>query len=178
MSNCLRKLEKLLESQKTIDDIILFGSIVKGSSEPNDLDVALILKNETELTDIKEKIREVDEKADIQIINSIYSSVWPVLMREGFSVKQEKFLFEIYKLEPMVLYKYSLTKLNPVQKVQFSRGLKSVLKDTAGKILSRSIVLVPMQDKIKFDEFLSTWNLTYEAQSYELFPIMRKEELA
>ena len=53
-----------------------------------------------------------------------------------------------------------------------------ILKDTAGKILSRSIVLVPMKDKVKFDDFLSTWNLTYETQSYELFPIMRKEELA
>ena len=77
----------------------------------------------------------------------------------------------------MVLYKYSLKKLKPVQKVQFTRGIKSTLKDTKGKILSRAVVLVPLNKKIEFDEFLLTWNLFYETQSYELFPILRKGEI-
>ena len=98
-------------------------------------------------------------------------------MREGFSARKNKFLFEIYKIEPMVLYKYSLKKLNPVQKVQFTRGFKEVLKGTRAKILSRSIVLVPIDRKAEFDEFLNTWNLTYETQNYELFPLLRKDEL-
>ena len=34
-----------------------------------------------------------------------------------------------------------------------------------------------LNKKIEFDEFLSTWNLTYETKSYELFPILRKGEL-
>lgn len=174
----LQKLRKLLNQYKTIDDIIVFGSIVKGSSEPRDLDIALILKDETNIAEIKEDIRKISHEADIEIVNSIYNPLWVVLMREGFSVRQNKFLFEIYKLEPVVLYKYSLKKLNPVQKVQFTRGLKSILADTKAKILSRSIVLVPMNKKIEFDDFLLTWNLTYETNSYELFPILRKGELA
>ena len=177
LQNCLQKLKKLLNKYNTIDDIIIFGSIVKGSSSPNDLDIALILKNESEVVKIKEYIRAVSKNADIEVINSIYNPLWVVLIREGFSIRKNKFLFEIYNLEPVVLYRYSLKKLNPVQKVQFSRGIKNVLKDTSGKILSRSIVLIPSSKKVAFDEFLSTWNLTYEANNFELFPILRKGEL-
>lgn len=174
---CLKKLGKLLDRHATIEDLILFGSVVKGSSEPKDLDIALILKSESELMQIKKNIREISKNADIEPVISIYNPLWAVLIREGFSIRKNKFLFEIYNLEPVVLYRYSLTKLNPTQKVQFARGMKNILKDTAGRILSRSVVLVPMKNKVQFDEFLSTWNLTYEAQSYELFPILRKGEL-
>ena len=177
LQNYLPKLRELLSKYKTIDDVIVFGSIVKGSSEPKDLDIALMLKDESEVRNIKEDIRLISKEADIEIIDSIYNPLWIVLIREGFSVRKNKFLFEIYKIEPMVLYKYSLKKLNPVQKVQFTRGLKAVLKDTKAKILSRGIVLVPINKKVEFDEFLNTWNLTYETQNYELFPILRKNEL-
>ena len=177
LQTCLQKLRKLLDKFKTIDDIIVFGSIVKGSSEPKDLDVALILKNDTDIVKIKDEIREISKNADIEIINSIYDPLWIVLMREGFSVRKNLYLFEMYKLEPIVLYKYSLKKLNPVQKVQFTRGLKSILKDTKARILSRSVVLVPINNKVEFDEFLSTWNLIYETNSFELFPILRKGEI-
>lgn len=166
-----------MNNYNTIDDIIVFGSIVKGSSEARDLDVALLLKNQGSIKEIKESLRFIEKNMDIEIISSIYDPLWVVLIREGFSVKKNKFLFEIYKLEPVVLYKYSLKKLNSIQKVQFTRGIKKVLRDAKAKILSRSIVLVPINKKIEFDEFLNTWNLTYETQSYELFPILRKGEL-
>ncbi len=177
LQNYLPKLRELLNKYKIIEDIIVFGSIVKGSSEPKDLDVALLLKNESDIKNIKDDIRQISKDADIEIIDSIYNPLWIVLIREGFSIRKNKFLSELYKIEPVVLYKYSLVKLTPVQKVQFTRGLKEVLKDAKAKILSRSIVLVPFDKKIEFDEFLSTWNLIYETQSYELFPILRKGEL-
>lgn len=173
----LKKLRKLLTKYKSLDDIIIFGSIVKGRIEPKDIDLALLIKNELDITKIKQDIKSISSIADIEVVNSIYNLLWVVLIREGFSVRKNKFLFEIYKLEPIVLYKYSLKKLNPVEKVQFTRGIKRVLKDTRGKFLSRSVVLVPINKKIEFDEFLSTWNLFYETQSYELFPILRKGEI-
>lgn len=176
LQNYLSKLKVLLNKHKTIEDIIVFGSVVKGSSDPKDLDIALLTKDETSIVKIKEEIKKISKDADTEIVNSIYNPLWIVLIREGFSIRQNEFLFEIYKLQPVVLYRYSLKKLNPVQKVQFTRGIKSILKDTKAKILSRSVVLVPIHKKVEFDEFLSTWNLTYETQSFELFPILRKEE--
>ena len=80
-----------------------------------------------------------------------------------------------YKIQTKIKQKSRIKKV--FQKVQFTRGIKVILKDTKAKILSRSIVLVPLNKKIEFDSFLSTWNLTYETQSFELFPILRKGEL-
>ena len=173
----LKKLKKLLSEYKTVEDIIVFGSIAKGSSDAKDLDAALFLKNHEQIKEVKKSLRYIEKNIDIEIVDSIYNPLWTILIREGFSVKRNKFLFEIYKLQPVVLYKYSLKKLNPVEKVQFTRGIKKMLKDTKSKILSRSIVLVPINKKAEFDEFLNTWNLIYETQGYELFPILRKEEL-
>ena len=167
-----------MSEYKTLEDIVLFGSFVKGKLEPKDIDIALLMKSQADISKIKDGIKSALMNADIEIVDSIYSPLWAVLMREGFSVRKNKFLFEIYRLEPVVLYKYSLKKLNPVQKVQFTRGIKRILKDTKGKILSRAVVLVPLNKKIEFDEFLLTWNLFYETQSYELFPILRKSEIA
>jgi predicted nucleotidyltransferase len=172
----LKKSRELLKD-KDIDDIIVFGSTVKGSSKPHDLDVALILRDESGAARIKEDIRRFDRSADIEVVSSIRNPLWAVLMREGYSIRVGKPLHQVYNIEPVVLYRYSLKKLSPTQKVQFTRGLKAMLGDTNAKILSRSVVLVPMDRKNSFDEFLTTWDLKYEAQSYELFPMLRKHEI-
>jgi hypothetical protein len=90
-------------------------------------------------------------------------------------VNKGKFLFEIYNIKPSVLYKYSLKKLNNIQKVQFNRGLKKVL-GKQGSLLTRSVILVPLKIKNEVMEFLKKWNIYYECQEYELIPLLRKEE--
>jgi len=168
-----KELKKILS--KEVVDILLFGSLVKGGSA-RDIDVALVVKGRAELDKLKAKVKNILPEADIQIVDveSIYSSLWLTLIKEGFSVKKGKFLFEIYRVKPAVLYKFSLKKLNPVQKVQFNRGIRKVL-DKEGTVLTRSVVLVPIQIKNKFMEFLKTWNIYYECQEYELLPVLRKE---
>jgi len=170
-----KELKKLLNEQ--VIDIILFGSLVKGGS-PKDIDIALILKETTNLLVIKKKIKEIIKKeTDIQIISieSIHTPLWLTLIKEGFSIKKEKYLHELYHLQPKVLYKYSLQKLTAVQKVQFERGIKMILK-TQGTFLTRSVVLIPLSLKNRMIEFLKSWNIYYECQEYELLPLQRKEE--
>ncbi|MBU1855028.1 MAG: hypothetical protein KKF89_04880, partial [Nanoarchaeota archaeon] len=108
-------------------------------------------------------------------VESIHSPMWLTLIKEGFSVKKNKFLYETYKIKPVVLYKYSLKKLGNVQKVQFERGIKNLL-GFEGAFLTRSVVLVPINKKNEFMDFLKTWNIYYESQEYELLPVMRKQE--
>lgn len=161
---------------KDINDIILFGSFVKDGNA-NDIDVALVVNEKGQLSETKKKIKNILKKeADIQIIDldSIYSLIWLTLIKEGFSVKKNQFLAEIYKVKPMVLYKYSLKKLTNVQKVQFDRGMKNLLVNE-GKVLTRSVVLVPLQMASRFQEFLKSWKIYYESQEYELLPVLRKE---
>lgn len=172
--NYQKKLKKLLN--KDLIDIIIFGSFVK-EGDANDIDIALLIKEKKDLSSVKKEIKKIiNKELDIQIIDieSIYSSIWLTLIKEGFSVRKNKFISHIYKINPSVLYKYSLKKLTNVQKVQFERGLKKVL-GTESKILTRSVVLIPLSLKNEMMEFLKNWNIYYESQEYELLPVLRKE---
>ncbi len=172
---CQAGLKKLLSSK--VVDFILFGSLVKGG-RPKDIDLAVIMNGEIDLS-IKKEIQKVFSKpTDVQFLGtqSIYSSLWLTLIKEGYSVAQEKYLFELYNIVPRVLYKYSLTSLNKVQKVQFERGVKKVLKKE-GEFIARSVVLVPIHFKNRMREFLKQWKVYYECQEYELLPVVRKEEI-
>src|SRR3989338_1094662 len=172
-----KKLKKLLDDN--LVDILIFGSLVKGG-RPKDIDVALLVKEKAKVDTLKmKKILQgiISKEIDVQIldINSIYSSLWLTLIKEGFSVGKNNFLSSLYKIKPAVLYKYSLQKLTKVQKVQFERGIKNVLGQE-GNFLTRSVVLVPLQLKNRMMEFLKNWDIYYESQEYELLPLLRKEE--
>lgn len=170
--NYQKELKKLLN--ENIVDIIIFGSFVKEGTY-KDIDIALITKEKNKV-DIKTKIKSIVKNSDIQVldIESIYSPLWLTLIKEGFSVKKNKFIYEIYNVNPSVLYKYSLTKLNNVQKIQFERGLKQVL-GKEGKFLTRAVVLIPLSIKNEMMEFLKKWDIYYECQEYELIPVLRKD---
>lgn len=165
---------------KDLADIFIFGSIVKGKEKAGDIDIALFFKDKVSkdlVSSIKKEIKTaINKKVDIEVLD-IYSQLWLVMMREGLSINKNKFLYEFYKIKPLVLYKYSLKKLNPTQKVQFTRGLNEMIRLTEGTKLTRSIVLIPLTNKIKFDEFLNSWNMLYETKAFELMPILRKEEI-
>ncbi len=173
-----KKFGKLLD--KNLVDIILFGSFVKGGT-PKDIDIALLVreKEKIDITELKKKIQEtIPKNIDMQVldIHSIHSPLWLTLIKEGFSVQKKDFLLALYKIKPVVLYKYSLQKLTKVQKVQFERGIKNVL-GREGNFLTRSVVLIPLTLKNRMMEFLKTWDVYYECQEYELLPLLRKEEL-
>ncbi|HLC65732.1 MAG TPA: hypothetical protein VJI46_06445 [Candidatus Nanoarchaeia archaeon] len=169
-----KALRKLLD--KSIVDIIIFGSLSKGGT-PRDVDIAVVVREIAGASNVKSRVRSIIQDADVHLvsIDSIYSPLWLSLMKEGFSVKKNCYLHEIYGIKPVVLYKYSLTKLTNVQKVQFERGLKNVL-GKEGTYLTRSVILVPVQIKNSIEDFLKTWSIYYESQVYELIPFMRKEE--
>ncbi len=160
-----------------LKDIIIFGSVAKGGF-PKDIDIALVLDTERNLSDIKKKITSIIKKeSDIQVINleSIYSPIWLTLIKEGFSVKKNQSLAELYRIAPVVLYKYSIKKLSNVQKVQFERGIKKTLGRN-GEFLTRSVVVAPLSMKNEMMDFFKLWNIYYETREYELIPLLRKEE--
>lgn len=161
--------------------MIIFGSAVKGKTLPGDIDVALLVKekNEKTIEAVKDEAwKIIDYKIDFAVlsIEDVYSSVWLSLIKEGFSVAKGKFLHEIYGIEPCVLFKYGLKSLDRIKKVQFDRGLNEILKDAKGTRLLRTIVLIPLKNSLRFEDFLKTWKLEYEARRYELLPEMQKQK--
>ena len=177
MKDLAKKLKALLKKYEILEDIIFFGSFVKGKSKPKDIDIALLV-HEKGKTDIIEDdiLKLLDKKIDFTVlsIKDIYSSVWLSLLKEGYSVLKNKYLHELYDVTPCILYKYSLKTLTPVQKVQFDRGLNKILKEVKGTRLIRTVVIIPLSESGKFEAFLKTWKMEYETQRYELIPELVK----
>ncbi|MEW6062924.1 MAG: nucleotidyltransferase domain-containing protein [Nanoarchaeota archaeon] len=180
LKDLTRKLKPLLKKYDVLEDIIIFGSFVKEKIEPKDIDIALFVSkiDEKLIENIKNEIIPLIKnlKIDFTIlsIKQIYSGVWLSLLKEGYSIGKENFLYKIYKIQPLIMYKYNLSSLTAIQKVQFSRGLNKILKDTTGIKLSRTIILIPISYSEMFEEFLKTWKIEYETKKYELLPELIK----
>lgn len=177
LKNLTKKLKPLLKKYK-LNDIVIFGSFVRGKFNPNDLDIALIVKNENKelIFNAENEIKSICEKSDIIILNfdEIYEPLFASIFKEGFSILKEEFFYNLHGVEPLKLYKYSIKFLNPVQKVQFERGLNKIIKSINGVKIVRSVVLVPLNLSEEFEEFLKTWKIHFETERYELIKERRK----
>ncbi len=182
MGKLTPKLRKLLKNYKILEDIIIFGSFAREKSNPRDIDIALLVnqKNDSEIDDIENQLHKIlpDLNVDIIIVSikELYNPVWFSIMNEGFSILKNKFFRDIYGMKASRLYKYSIKKLNPVEKVQFDRGLKIILKKIDGIRLVRTVVLISMNKSEQFEEFLKTWGIEYETQRYDILPDHLKTE--
>jgi len=172
MRKLAKRLRKLLD--KDIVDIIIFGSSAKNKLKANDFDIAIILKDGIDGYAIKKKIREeIGMKADVQVITieDYAKFIWVTLIREGFSVKEDKYLHDIYRINPVILFKYSLKQLPVSKKVMFERAIKNVKNIQK---LSNRVVLVPIQHSEEFSDLLRHWDMDFETQEYGLLPFVRK----
>ena len=174
MKSLAWKLRKLLKD-KGIVDVLIIGSSVKGKVNPGDIDI-IVLCNKKD-TVIKERIKEIiGSKADIQLItiHEYDKFIWLAIIREGYSVKHNDYLFNKYGIKPIVLYKYSLKSLSNSKKVMFERAIKNFKNIER---LSNRVVLVPIQISSDFSDFLRNWEIDIDSQEYNLLPLVRKEEI-
>src|SRR3989344_4761377 len=179
LKNWTQRLKPLLNKYNFVEDIILFGSFLREKTMPKDIDIALLIhtqdspSTESIETEIRNRIMEIQIDFTILTIKDLYSSLWLSIMQEGWSVAKEQRLAELYEIEPVKLYKYSIKHMTPVQKVQFDRGLKKMIENLQGIRLTRTVVLIPLQ---RSEAFLKTWKIEYETRRYELLPEHRKTE--
>ena len=89
-------------------------------------------------------------------------------------MKHKKYLYQLYGVQPSILYTYSLQSLTASQKVMFARAIK---KFKNIERLSNHVVLVPISLSSDFADFLLHWNIDVDAREYALLPLLRKEEL-
>lgn len=174
MKELTRKLKKLLNN-KNLLDLIIFGSLAKGKIRPTDIDMAAIVEGEADKNRLRKEIKEIINKdIDLQIITirDYTNFLWITLIREGFSVKHNAYLHKIYRIKPVVLYKYSLKQLTVSKKVMFERAIKNF--EGLNK-LSNRVVLVLVENSGKFSDFLKSWGLDFDSEEYGLVPLVRKE---
>lgn len=175
MKTLVKTLKQVLQKKSEIIDIILFGSAVKNKLEHGDIDVAVLAESEVNRGALKKELQtKIGKPVDVQILSlhDYAHFIWIALIREGFSIKHNMYLHKIYRIQPVVLYTYSLKKLTMSKKVMFERAIKN-FKNI--KKLSNRVILVPIEHSGEFSDFLKYWNIDFDSQEYGLLPLVRKE---
>jgi predicted nucleotidyltransferase len=175
----LKDLKKYLESEKkdkTIFDIIVYGSFVKGKNLANDLDAVVIFLEGTlrerldKIQEIKQKIK-LDIKVDMKqiLITELFDSNFLArtgVLIEGISLFSGKKLSEVLGFKAGCIFDYDLSKMTHVQKVKFNyilsgRNSKGMIEILKGKRLGIGAVTIPIENSIAFEELLKKYAVKF-----------------
>ncbi len=168
LSKIKNKLKEFLKD-KEIFDVVLFGSLIKGKTQPRDIDVALITNKV-----IKPEI----EGYHISLIKpeeffTDQPSITTTILREGFSLRKNAFFIEGLKFENKVLFTYKLNDKNSSQKVKtvnILRGKnkeKGIVEEYGGKWLANQVFTVSISAEYIIESLLKNLNIKY-TKSYIL----------
>lgn len=165
-------LNKIFKKRKDILDIILFGSIVKGKTEPNDIDICIIFKEKID----KELILNLNnkfEKVHFSILTAKNFFINPhalirTLLFEGISLITNKKLSEIYGMKSYSLFSYNIKNLPNSKKVRLLYLLKGrrnengVVKDFDGEFVGTNAFIIPVEKDKEMLEILEMWEVKFE----------------
>ena len=162
LSSIKSKLGKYLKD-KEILDIILFGSAVKGKELPGDIDIAIISKRG--MTIDLPGFHITSLKPEDFFIKP--PSIIHTLFREGYSLKSNIPLSELYNFSSKVLFKYELTSLKPSAKVRIVNILhgknkeKGLVEERNGKWLANQVFLSPIENEYIFEKFFLNFDIRF-----------------
>lgn len=162
ISKIKSKAKNLLKNKEVLD-VIVFGSAVKGKSMPNDIDLAVISEKYLTFT--------IDNFHIIQLKPSDFFANPPgvinTLLREGYSLKNNKSFSEVYHFLNKVLFTYSLTGLNPSLKVKVVNALrgkkegKGLVEENNGKWLANQVFFIPVENEHIFEKLFINFKMKF-----------------
>jgi len=149
------KLRSLLKDEEVLD-VILFGSVVKGKSVPRDIDIALITDKNGPIRIQGFHVSVISAKEFLTKFPTLTST----LLQEGYSLKNNKFLAELFRFQNKSLYSYSLTEKNSSQKVRIVNMLRGknseegLVKKYKGNWVANQVFILPIESTYIIDGFL------------------------
>ncbi len=172
----LRKtLKKIIEKEKEVHDIVVFGSVVRGKEKPQDIDIIVIFKkvvNKEIEYQIKKEIEKQYENVSIisKTENTLFDSSFDAresILFEGKSLITGTAIGEKYGYVPIGIFKYQFKNWNKLQKTKYYHALngRDGKKGIAQKLgcvkLSDGIIFVQLNNIEKFRSFLDSWKLDF-----------------
>lgn len=157
------KLKKYLGDRETTD-IIVFGSFAKGKANPNDIDIAVIT-SKSERIEIPGFHVSMLKPEDF-FINP--PSIAHTLLREGYSLRNNKTLSELYKFSSRALFSYELKALNLSKKVKAvnmlrgKSGEKGIVEESGGEWLANNVFLLPVGKDSLLERFFTENNIKFK----------------
>ncbi len=170
-----RNLKKIVEKQKEVEDIIVFGSLVRGKEKPGDIDILVIFKSvvvkeaEYEIRkEIEKKYNSVSiiSKTQITLLDPAFDGRESIFF-EGKSLLKEMFLAEHYGYASLGMFKCHFTGWTKLQKTKYyyalngRSGQKGVVEELGCIKLADGVFLVPLHTIELFRSFLEFWKIEY-----------------
>ncbi|MBS3145587.1 nucleotidyltransferase domain-containing protein [Candidatus Woesearchaeota archaeon] len=179
----LKELRRCLKAEKkdrSIFDIVLYGSAVKGKYSPGDIDIAVIFR-EGALKDRLDKIqlikRKIKTEKKIDIKGFLFEELFQEnffgrsgIFLEGISIFDGKRLAGKIGFESRAIFIYNLRKKSHTEKVKFNyvlagRNAKGIVKMLEGKHLAPGVVEMPIKNSLEFEEVLKKHNIDYSKKN-------------
>jgi len=163
LSSIKNKVRKYLDNPKVLD-IIIFGSFVKGKETPEDIDLAFITKEELNINLPKFHIAILSPEDFF--INP--PTLVNTLLREGYSIKNNKNFSESYNFKPRVLFNYELSSLNPSLKVKIVNMLrgkkqeKGLVNENNGEWIANQVFIVPTNNENVFEKLFINFKIKFK----------------
>jgi len=160
MSLIKSKLKSYL-ADKNIIDIIVFGSFAKGKAAPNDIDIAVIKAGEGKIEIPGFHVSML--KPEEFFIHP--PTIVHTLLREGYSLKNNKPLAELYRFSGKALFNYELSGLKPsvkVMAVNMLRGKEGMVEKEGGEWLANGVFLLPTEKDSAFERFFKAQGIKYK----------------
>ncbi|MBI2668213.1 nucleotidyltransferase domain-containing protein [Candidatus Woesearchaeota archaeon] len=174
----IEKKIKVWIRKMNVVDVLLFGSVVRGKSKPQDIDLCIILTDEQEskaldLIDslskippkgLKVQINHLTERAFILGEDSLVTT----LLFEGKSIRKGKKLAVRYGLKPTSFFQYSLAGFSNSERVRLHYALRGragsegILAKFGGELVNDGLVSISVEQEDAFAEFLRSWNVEFK----------------
>ncbi len=176
----LERCLKVEKKDKTIFDIVIYGSAVKGKKEPTDIDIAVVFR-EGDLKKRLEKIQTIKKKITLKQKIDIKGILLEELFHYEFFARSGIFLegISIFDKKPFAhkidftgfsLFIYDLKNKNHTEKVKFNyvlsgRNTKGILRLLDGKSLGPGVMQIPLKNSLEFEEVLKMHSINYSKKN-------------
>lgn len=175
----LKELKKWLNDEKkdkTIFDLVLYGSAVKGKFKPHDIDLVVIFKEGT-LKERLDKIQLIKKKIKSEKKIDLKGILWEELFQEQFFGRSGIFLEGIsifdgrsfsckIGYQSFVLFFYNLKNKPHTEKVKFNyvlsgRDGSGIVEKLEGEHLAPGLIQMPVKNSLEFEEVLKRHQINY-----------------
>lgn len=191
-------LKDLLKSQRLISeikkaktedvfDIVVYGSIVRGKHDINDIDIAIILNKKEKLNKKLEMSEHLRRKLDFLKIDADVKTIdifdlkdpsfvaRQAVISEGFSLLNKKFLHLSFGFSTFFIFSYNMRNLTNSQKKMFyyalkgRRGQKGLLAEKNAKEIGNGVISVPLENSEEFKSFFEQHKIDYKIQKVMIY---------
>ena len=168
-------LKEVIKKHKDVEDILIFGSVVRGKEKFEDIDILVLFKTKIDKNTeyiIRKEFEKHYNKISITS-KTIKTAIDPSfdaresILFEGFSLISKDNLAKKYGFVSLGMFKYDFKGWNTLKKTKFyhalngRKGKKGILHMLNCIKISNNLLLSPLDKIEQTKEFLESWGIEY-----------------